>query len=126
MSIGTIISWLLKLIGLFKGGSSSRIKLDVRSEKSIEDERKRLDKLYARMNGIDNELRDTIRRIVKAKKNGDINLESRLNDKRDMLFEQFRTAKREYDTIRRRMRLFYFKRLKVNYEYEALKACLFK
>ena len=49
MSIGTIILWLLKLVGLFKGGSSSRIKLDVRSEKSIEAKRKRLDKLHARM-----------------------------------------------------------------------------
>lgn len=99
MSIGTIIMWFLKLVALFKGGSSSRIKLDVRSEKSIEDERKSLDKLYARMMGIDNELQETIHRIVKAKKDGDTALESRLNDKRDMLFQQFRSAKREYDDV---------------------------
>ena len=97
MSIGTIITWILKLVGLFRGGSSSRIKLDVRSEKSIEDERKRLDKLFARMKGLDNELTETIQRIIKAKKNGDTALESRLNDKRDKLFQQFKDAKREYD-----------------------------
>jgi len=101
MSIGTIILWLLKLVGLFKGGSSSRIKLDVRSEKSIEAKRKRLDKLYAGMTGIDNELKDTIRRIVKAKRDGDTSLEHRLNDKRDKLFEQFKGAKREYDDLKR-------------------------
>jgi len=104
MSIGTIISWLLKLVGLFTGGSSSssRIKLDVRSEESIEAERKRLAKLYTRMKEIDNELSDTIRRIVKAKKDGDNTLESRLNGKRDKLFQQFRAAKREYDDLKRR------------------------
>ena len=100
MSIGTIISWLLKLIGMFTGKSSSRIKLDVRSEKSIEAERKRLDKLFAKMTGIDNELKDTIHRIIKAKKGGDTILESRLNDKRDMLFQQFSSAKREYDDLK--------------------------
>jgi len=97
MSIGTIITWLLKIIGMFRGGSSSRIKLDVRSEKSVEDERKRLDKLFARMKGLDNELTETIQRIIMAKRNGDTALEHRLNDKRDMLFRQFRSAKREYD-----------------------------
>ena len=101
MSIGTIITWILKLVGLFRGGSSSRIKLDVRSEKSIEDERKRLDKLYAGMMRIENELQETIHGIVKAKKDGDTALESRLNDKRDMLFEQFKDAKREYDNAKR-------------------------
>ena len=101
MTIGTIITWLLKLIGLFKGGSSSRIKLDVRSEKSIEAERKRLDKLYSEMMRIDNDLKVTIHRIVWAKQDGDTALESRLNDKRDMLFRQFRTAKREYDDAKR-------------------------
>ena len=102
MSIGTIILWLLKLVGLFKGRSSSRIKLDVRSEKSIEDERKRIDKLYARMTGIDNELQETIHRIIKAKKGGDTILESRLNNKRDMLSQQFRAAKSEYDNAKGR------------------------
>ena len=58
MSIGTIISWILKLIGMFTGKSSSRIKLDVQSESSIEAERKRLDKLYAKMTGIDNEIKE--------------------------------------------------------------------
>ena len=101
MSIGTIITWILKLVGLFRGGSSSRIKLDVRSEKSIEDERKRLDKLFARMKGLDNEITDTIQRIIKAKKNCDTNLECRLNAKRDKLFEQLRTAKRKYDDAKR-------------------------
>ena len=102
MSIGTIISWILKLIGMFTGKSSSRIKLDVQSESSIEAERKRLDKLYAKMTGIDNEIKETIHRIVKAKKSGDTALESRLNDKRDMLFQQFRSAKRRYDDLKRR------------------------
>jgi len=101
MSIGTIILWLLKLIGLFKGGSSSRIKVDIRSEKSIGKEKDKLDKLFARMIGIDNELKKTIHGIVEAKKGGDTALESRLNYKRDMLFEQFRSAKREYDDIKR-------------------------
>jgi len=100
VSIGTIISWLLKLVGLFvKGGGGSRVKLDVRSESSIEADRKRLDKLHAGMMRIDNELQETIHGIVKAKRDGDTALESRLNDKRDMLFEQFRTAKREYDDV---------------------------
>ena len=53
------------------------------------------------MKGLDNELTETIQRIVKAKKNGDTALEHRLNDKRDMLFRQFRTAKREYDDAKR-------------------------
>jgi len=102
MSIGTIILWLLKLVALLKGGSSSRIKLDVRSEKSIGDERKSIEKLYVKMMGIDNELKETIHRIVKAKKDGDTALECRLNNKRDMLFQQFRTAKREYDDLKGR------------------------
>jgi len=103
MSIGTIIAWLLKIIGMFRGGSSSRIKLDVRSEKSVEDERKRLDKLYARMKGIDNELTETIQKIIRSKKagDGDTSLESRLNDMRDKLFQQFKDAKREYDNAKR-------------------------
>jgi len=101
MTIGTIISWIVKLVGLFRGGSSSRIKLDVRSEKSIEDDRKRHDKLYAIMMGLDNELSETIQKIVKAKKAGDTTLECLLNDKRDKLFEQFRTAKRKYDDAKR-------------------------
>ena len=54
------------------------------------------------MTEIDNELSDTIRRIIKAKKDGDTALESRLNDKRDKLFQQFRAAKREYDDIKGR------------------------
>jgi len=102
MSIGTIILWLLKLVGLFKGGSSSRIKLDVRSEKSIEAKRKRLDKLHARMMELDNEMQETIHRIVKAKKAGDTTLESRLNGERDKLSQQFRAAKSEYDNAKGR------------------------
>ena len=102
MNIGTIITWILKLIGLFRGGSSSRIMLDVRSESSIEAERKRLNKLWAKMTGIDNEIKDTIHRLVKAKMDGDTALESRLNDKRDMLFGQFQAAKREYDDLKGR------------------------
>jgi len=102
VSIGTIITWILKLFGLFRGGSSSRIKLEVRSEAAIEAERKKLDKLFARMVGIDNELKDTIIRIIKAKNAGYTTLESRLNDKRDMLFQQFREAEREYNDLKRR------------------------
>lgn len=100
MSIGTIILWLLRIVGLFTGKSSSRIKLDVRSEKSIEAERKKLDKLWARITGIDNELKYTIRKLVRAKMDGDTALESRLNDKRDKLYQQFRAAKREYDDLK--------------------------
>jgi len=99
MNFGTIITWILKLIGLFRGGSSSRIKLDVRSEKSIEDERKRLDKLYAGMMRIDNELQETIHGIVKAKKDGDTALEGRLNEKRDLLIHQFQEEKRQYEDL---------------------------
>jgi len=102
MTISTIITWLLKLAGLLTGRSSSRIKLDVRSEKSIEDDRKTRNKLRARMTRIDNELQQTIRKLVMAKKNGDIALESRLNVKRDLLFQQFRAAKREYDDLKGR------------------------
>ena len=63
---------------------------------------KRLAKLYARMNGIDNELSDTIQKLVKAKRDGNTNLESRLNDKRDVLYQQFRAAKSEYDNAKGR------------------------
>ena len=101
MSISTIITWLLGLWNALKGGGGSRVKLEVRSEAAIADDRKRFDKLYARKMGIDNELKDTIRRIVWAKKAGDTDLESRLNDKRDMLFQKFRDAKREYDNAKR-------------------------
>jgi len=101
MSIGTIISWILKLVGIFTGKSSSRIKLDVRSEESIEDERKRIDKLYTKLTGIDNELQKTIHKLVNAKRDGDTALESRLNDKRDELFQRFRSATREYDDLKR-------------------------
>jgi len=99
MNIGTIITWILKLIGLFRGGSSSRITLDVRSESSIEAERKRLDKLWAKMTGIDNEIKDTIHRLVKAKKDGDTTLEGRLNDKRDLLIQQYQEVKRQYENL---------------------------
>ena len=101
MSISTIITWLLGLWNALKGGSSSRVKLEVRSEKSIEDDRERIDKLYSEMLRIDNDLKVTIHRIVWAKQDGDTALESRLNDKRDMLFEQFKDAKREYDNAKR-------------------------
>ena len=99
MNIGTIITWILKLIGLFRGGSSSRITLDVRSESSIEAERKRLNKLWAKMTGIDNEIKDTIHRLVKAKKDGDTTLEGRLNDKRDLLIQQYQEVKRQYENL---------------------------
>ena len=101
MTLSTIISWLMGLIGMLRGRTSPRVKLEVRSEAAIADDIKRLDKLYARKMGIDNELKDTIRRIVWAKKAGDTDLESRLNDKRDMLFQKFRDAKREYDNAKR-------------------------
>lgn len=97
--ITTVITWLLSLVSLLTGRSSSRIQLDVRSEKSIEAERKRREKLYDEMTEIDNELQQTIRRIVRAKRGGNTVLESRLNDKRDKLFQQFRTAKRQYDDL---------------------------
>ena len=77
------------------------MKLEVRSEKSIEDDRERIDKLYSEMLRIDNDLKVTIHRIVWAKNDGDTALESRLNDKRDMLFQQFQDAKREYDDAKR-------------------------
>jgi len=99
VNIGRIITWILKLIGLFRGGSSSRITLDVRSESSIEAERKRLDKLWAKMTGIDNEIKDTIHRLVKAKKDGDTTLEGRLNDKRDLLIQQYQEVKRQYENL---------------------------
>ena len=101
MSIGTIITWLLGLIRLLTGRSSSRIKLDVRSEAAIKGERERRDKLWARIVGIDNELTETIQKILRAKKAGGTALESRLNDKRDKLFQQFQDAKREYDDAKR-------------------------
>ena len=101
MSIGTIITWLLGLIRLLTGRSSSRIKLDVRSEAAIKAEINRLDKLYARMKGLDNELTETIKKIIQAKKAGKTDLESQLNVKRDELFEQFTDAKREYDDAKR-------------------------
>jgi len=102
MTLSTIISWLMGLIGMLRGRTSPRVKLEVRSEAAIEAERKKLDKLFARMSGIDNELKDTIHRLVKAKKAGYDTLEHRLNDKRDMLFQQFREAKRQYDDLQRR------------------------
>ena len=102
MKLGTIIIWLLDLIGLFRDKGRSRIKIDVRSEQAIEDERKNLDKIYARLAGIDNELKSTIHKIVKAKMDGDTSLESCLNDKRDFLLQQFRDTQREYINLKGR------------------------
>ena len=101
MSISTIISWLLGLWNALRGGGGSRVKLEVRSEAAIAEEIRKRDKLWARMVGIDNELKDTILRIIKAKNAGYTTLESRLNDKRDMLFQQFKDAEREYDNFAR-------------------------
>ena len=102
MTLSTIISWLMGLWNALRGGGGSRVKLLVISEAAIAEEKKRRDKLWARMVGIDNELKDTIYRIIQAKKAGYDTLEHRLNDKRDMLFQQFREVKREYDDLKRR------------------------
>ena len=100
MTIETIITWLLGLWGALRGRSNYRAKLDVRSEKAIADERKNLDKLWARMAGIDSELKGTIHRLVRAKKDGDTVLERRLGDKRDVLFRQFQDAKQKYEELK--------------------------
>ena len=101
MTLSTIITWLLGLWNALRGGGGSRVKLLVISEAAVAEEKKRRDKLWARMVGIDNELKDTILRIIKAKNAGHSDLESRLNDKRDMLFQQFKDAEREYDDAKR-------------------------
>ena len=101
MSISTIITWILGLWNALRGRGGSRVKLEVISEAAIAEEIRKRDKLWARMVGIDNELKDTIYRLVKAKKAGYDTLEHRLNDKRDMLFQQFREAKRQYDDAKR-------------------------
>jgi hypothetical protein len=102
MSIGTIITWLIGIWRLLRGGGSSRVKVDIRSEAAIKADRDKLDKLYARMMGIDNELKETIRKLVKAKYDGDISAERRYGDKRDKLFQDFHRAKQEYDDLKRR------------------------
>jgi len=99
MGIGTIITWLLRILGLFKGRSSSRVKLEIRSEKAIADDKEKLDKLHARMMGLDSEIKDTIYRLVAAKKKGNAVLEGRMGDKRDVLFRQFQEAKHKYDEL---------------------------
>jgi len=100
MTLSTIITWLLGLWNALRGRGGSRVKLEVRSEAAIEAERKQLDKLFARMVGIDNELKDTIHRIIKAKNAGYSTLEGKLNDKRDLLLHQFREAKRQYEELK--------------------------
>jgi len=100
MTLSTIITWLLGLWNALRGGGGSRVKLLVISEAAVAEEKKRRDKLWARMVGIDNELKDTILRIIKAKNAGYSTLEGKLNDKRDLLLHQFREAKRQYEELK--------------------------
>jgi hypothetical protein len=101
MSIGTILAWLLRLWGFLRGGKGTRIKIDARPEASIEAERKRLEKLKAKIKEIDNELTDVTIRLVKAKALECNSLVARLDDKRQYLMRKLRDAKREYDDAKR-------------------------
>jgi hypothetical protein len=102
MTLSTIITWLMGLIGMLRGRSSPRVQLEIRSEAAIKAERKQLYNLHARMVEIDNEIRETIHEIVEAKAAGNTALESDLNTQRDQLFEKFREAKRQYDDLKGR------------------------
>jgi len=104
MTIETIITWLLSLWNALRGRSSSRVKLEVRSEEAIEDDREKLDKLYARIIGLDNEINTTIHEILVLKKkkgndkefDKDNSLELDLNSKREQLFKDLHTSRQEY------------------------------
>ena len=99
MSINTILLWLLNFVRFLTGKSSSRIKLDVRSEKAIENERKQLDKLYCKIRSIDDKIKSIIHKIAQAKRHGNTDLERSLNVERDLLLQKFRDAKRDYDNF---------------------------
>ena len=114
MNFGTIITWLIGIWRLFRGGGSSRVKVDIRSERAIKAERERIEKLKKEVIGLDEELKNIIHKIIVIKqkesneKNPEklaelIKSERNLNDKRDKLFADYNRAKREYDDAKGRI-----------------------
>ena len=94
MSFGWLISLVLKIIGMF-GGKGTRIKFEARSEKSLDEERKRRENVKKKIKEIDSEVTDITIRLVKAKAAGDTNLANRLDDKRLWLLQKLRDARQE-------------------------------
>ena len=101
MNLGWLWS-ILRFFSTFIGGKGYRAKVEVRSEASIEAEKKKLNQLTARIIGIEAQINETTIKAVAEmqaikKGQGDPEHLARLDTKREWLFKELRNARREYD-----------------------------
>ena len=95
MTWGWLLSLALKLLGLFRGGKGSRVNLEIRSENSLEAERKRRTLLADRVQEIQNAI-DTLSIKIAWEKSAGRDTVA-LDVQRQRLLAQRHDAKRKYD-----------------------------
>jgi chromosome segregation ATPase len=104
MTWGWLLSLFLKLIGLLKGGRGTVVKFEARPQKSIDDDRKKIENLKAEVRRLEHEMAKLAPHITNAITACDGHRIIALNTERRRLRDQWNDARERLDDFERQVR----------------------